>query len=513
MNTPSLVGITILSLACFFLTAYAVPHRHYVIYDEYNHMNMARNIAERNMYGYCGYYDGSNCEGVQLTHKPAGYHTLLALWMKLAGKSEKNAFIFSAALGALSVVAMGLLGFRLFNSSGAGFWASALLAALPLQLKYSAATSLELPSFLFLVLALYATAEAVRSKSRRLIPLVVSLTLFLVNIRMENLCFLFLIPFFFYSFSKATGDGPKLSVKDTAWLLPTLLFVLPVLLLVVFGTSMTHYQDWTESLLQRWKILTFNLPSNLMFWLMPFFHAFALTPLALYGIWLFENKKHRWMSRYWSLFFLLFLFGYSAYRFSLFHPPQGDRFALIMYPPVLLFAGYSLAVMSGAARGPARRAMTIKTSALAAFLIASYLINFLFLVKRTDPIENDIRATIPEIARTSSDLPVLACNPSPYLSALNRSIAYTPGTVQLQLFIHKGIYIAYNPQKREDNSCADGENLLRNYYDFRLIKSFIGQKDTVRIFLIKKKNSNNDSNMLPGKASVREQRSIENNRK
>ncbi|MFI5348866.1 MAG: hypothetical protein ACHQ2Z_04935 [Elusimicrobiota bacterium] len=180
---------TALALCCAALTVrlFVIPPRHQVYFDEFLHEDIAANIARADVFGESVAGGSEELRRLQTPHWPGGYHVLLGNLFKLTGVSEAAAFRFNAALASLSVGLIFLLCTLLFADQRAGLIGAALLAALPLHIRFSGTTDLTVCSAFWIFAALLSLELHRRLKDHSIDLLFAASVLIAVNVRLENL--------------------------------------------------------------------------------------------------------------------------------------------------------------------------------------------------------------------------------------------------------------------------------------------------------------------------------------
>jgi uncharacterized membrane protein (UPF0136 family) len=328
------------ALIGFVVRSEFMPQRHYVYFDEHANIEAARMLKIHGVFGMCVNGALNECHLAKVFTNPAGYHVMLALWFQLVGCSERSAFVFSAFIGSLSIAAIGLLAYSIFGSAAGSVFSSLLLCFLPLHLKYSAATNLNIVSFLFLILFFITLNQALKSKLRIDVCLNVATALFFINIRGENWIIataVYLATLLIYSHRMRSYRFRK---SDAAIALTALIAVVPVYFLTVFIMSIGK-PGWNVTMPTVSTLLINQLPNNLAFWFSS--HSpFMLALLCLSGMLFYGVKNNYRLPLLWALFFLLLLFGYSSYDYGKFNSFENDRFSMPLYLPMVLWGGYGL---------------------------------------------------------------------------------------------------------------------------------------------------------------------------
>lgn len=315
-------------IAAYFLRSFVVPHIHYVFYDEYEHLDIAKNMAAARVFARCNFFAKGQCLVYDMPQWVPGYHFLLSLMFKLFGTGDFVAYNFNVVLGTLSVVVIFLLTFLLTEKKSVALLAALLLSVLPIHLKYSGNSSPEMLSSLFMMLTVLASLIWMKNYSSRAIFLFLASFFYLLFIRPENgLIFLLLIP---------------LIIKRE----PGKLFIFLVLLLpyVLFVPHIFRYtrEVWLSGAGEV-SVLSL-LRSNLLLWAHTGKWPGILTFMAVAGTFMYKEgiKKTMWL---WGFFFTFLLFYTLVHRVNMLDADFSRLSLQFAYPVVILasigfYSGY-----------------------------------------------------------------------------------------------------------------------------------------------------------------------------
>lgn len=307
--------------AALLIRMYAIPHTHYVFYDEYEHLAIARHMSEEKQFSRCDFYTGNSCMASQLPSWPPGYHLLLSFIPGHTVIGDQAAYRFNAIVGALSVLALFFAAFLMTEKVSVALLASTLLAFCPLHLKFSGNTSLEMTSLLFILLSVTAVLLFTRLKSRRSYLFAVAVCAFTLLIRPENgLLLLVLVP-------EITFDRKKMPISALLLFIPYLLYL-------------PHIRAYTLTywLANRSHINTLGLlVRNTLYWLSNDSIPLVLSLIALIGAARGIKKKTPHI-RFLLSYFLLFLFFYTFIHKTTLYAGDAQRFNIILLFPVVILS-------------------------------------------------------------------------------------------------------------------------------------------------------------------------------
>ncbi len=164
----------------------AQPAAHRVFDDEFEHLDASRRVSEEGIYGVTTAGGLGDWSVYAAPTWPAGHHAALAAWMKAAGTDAAAARAWSALLGALTVLLIFWAALEIFGEEGPALAAASAWAALPLAVRYAAASELTTPS-LFWVAASLACLHAREKETSKWFDAFTAVTLaYAVQVRPEN---------------------------------------------------------------------------------------------------------------------------------------------------------------------------------------------------------------------------------------------------------------------------------------------------------------------------------------
>ena len=251
----------------------AFPPRHQVYFDEFLHEDIAANIARADVFGESVAGGSDELRRLQTPHWPGGYHVLLGNLFKLTGVCETAAFRFNVALASLSVGLIFLLCTLLFSDQRAGLLGAALLAALPLHIRFSGTTDLTVCSAFWILIALLSLELHRRLKDHSIDLLFAASILIAVNVRLENLI---LAPLVAVAAAAASKPG-ALSAERKAGRI-----VFLILLASAVGLLLQIYA-YKVALLDVFVNLRAHVPANIRYLIGMPENALILIPAAIFA--------------------------------------------------------------------------------------------------------------------------------------------------------------------------------------------------------------------------------------
>jgi 4-amino-4-deoxy-L-arabinose transferase-like glycosyltransferase len=309
---------------------YLVPHTHYVFYDEYEHINIAKNLAETRQFSRCDSYLDNKCLSAFLPNWTPGYHFLLALIFKIFGISEAVAFNFNAFLGVISIAVLFLLTYLVTSSNTIALISAALLSFTPLHLKYSGNSSLEMCSLVFILLSTVSVLIFTRLQTRSSFFQFLTVVAYTTLLRPEN----GVVVLLFLSFIVLNRINLKKFVKLSYLLILFLpcLFYLPN----IKAYTNNYWLSGRESV-----SLAILLMQNLWFWFNNAIVPLSCSLLAIIGVYLSRKNKEK-SQLFLILYFFTFLFVYTFIHKARIDISDLQRYNLQFYFPVVIFASIGM---------------------------------------------------------------------------------------------------------------------------------------------------------------------------
>lgn len=337
-----------------------VPYAHYVFYDEYEHIAVARNMLESGLFSRCDFYLDGKCLSSWQPQWLPGYHFLLSQFFSLSGVSERAAFIFNSLFSSLSLPAVFLLTYFCFRDAAAALIAAALTAFLPLHLKFAGGASTETLSLFFLLVTAASWFFYARRRTGRALFLALAAAAFALLARAENGLLLALFPLFLVLFA-GRGERLKPLLFLPAAALPYLLYLPGIRAFMLGGWLAAH---------ESAPAAQFLWPS-LKYWISGISVPVLVTAAAALSFFTLFRKNRRELA-FFGAWFLLFIAAYACVEKLDISFEDSQRFNLALITPAVVLAA---AALSGLFRAW-RPALSLE-SAARALLLAALLANYI----------------------------------------------------------------------------------------------------------------------------------------
>jgi len=412
--------ILALILASAFVLRLVIPPIQHIMYiDEPWYMEAAKNMLQ-------SFSQGDYPKSI-------GWPFILSISFLLFGISNWVAIYTAVVLGALTTLNVFFLAYIITKNKAVSLLSAATLSLLPLHIRWSASAETNISSLFFVTLTLFFCFLYYRKKIYSLLWLAVSSLIFTALIRPDN--YLLIILFFL----GCLIFKAKVSTKRVILILFMLIVLISPSILQSFGwySSFDWYSSFnrleTESTGQlkgsNWSLA--NLLYNSLHFgpvifsraYMPFFIPFLSIIGFIYM--LFRRKREAcfliiWFAFYWILFFSSWVQTIGG----------RDRLFMGFYPPIIIFAGYSLPLLLNSFY---KMRLRVQHRNLFVFLLVSVFILSFFpyalkarnmyaascikletkipeLAEKDIPPEAVIVANWPTILRSTTDLNVIDVN-------------------------------------------------------------------------------------------------------
>ena len=321
------------------ISVFLVPTVHRILFDEDIYLQIANHVAKEGRAIFCDHGTQERCYEGFLNKEPNGYPVLMGVVFFFFGTSENLAFNFSLLMGTLSIAIIFLISYLLSKKESIGLWSSLILALTPSYLMWSRSISVEL-TFVFLsLLTIFVFLLYFRIKTLRMLLLGILLLAFTVQIRPESVLLVPVIFLMFLLFDK----NLKNKIFDYNFLALWTLFI------VLIAPHMLHM--YYENKASDWgapqgkfdiKYLDYNFKINSSFWFNNKFHPLLFTIFSVVGtiyLLVYNRRIILFIGFWFMIFFGLYLVFYSG---SFESGGIGTRFAMIVYPPVIILGGYGI---------------------------------------------------------------------------------------------------------------------------------------------------------------------------
>lgn len=182
------------------------PHHHMVFIDEYWTMEAAKNILFSGRSEMCEYlgYEEVRCVPY---HKLIGTPFIFSLAFLVLGVNSYNAIYLCTILGSLSILLMFLLAYILFRREDAALYSSLLFATFPYYIMWSGSAATSTPAMFFMLLTLIFFLLYFRTKKQRVYLLAVLTLAYTIQVRIELISLLFLVPVMHLIFDSSLKKG------------------------------------------------------------------------------------------------------------------------------------------------------------------------------------------------------------------------------------------------------------------------------------------------------------------
>lgn len=330
INKRVRVALLILLTFSLFMRLYVIEHKHYVFYDEYDHMNIAKNMKEAKQFTYCDFYLDNKCLKAPLPHWPPGYHFLLASLFKFLGTSESVAYNFNAFLGTISVFILFLVTYLITSKNILSLISASLLSFTPLHLMYSGNSSVEMCSLVFILLSVFSLLVFIRLQTKAAILQMLTVVAYTIILRAENGIIIILFPLLIF----LNKINLRKFVKESYLLILLLpyFFYLPH----IRAYAVSH---WLKN--QEGVPVIGLLLRNLGFWLSNDLVPYTYSLLALLGVY-FSIKMKRKFYLSLILYFVIFLSIFTFIHHARIDVGDNRRYNLLFYFPVVIFAAIGI---------------------------------------------------------------------------------------------------------------------------------------------------------------------------
>ncbi|MDX6769912.1 MAG: hypothetical protein SF051_10290 [Elusimicrobiota bacterium] len=327
-----------------------VAPTHRVFYDEYEHLDLARNLAERGVYAATmGFVPGALTVDRLPLWPPLAHLHYAALFL-VRGYSEGAVYALNVALSCLVPLAAAAASFTAFANPAAAGLTALFLALSPVAVSYASTADLSSVALLWTALAWLAVLRAEKRDGRRDLWAAGLTVAAALHARPDGLL---LLPPLLWLLARRgrAAAGPAAMALASG---------LPLLVLAWSARAAGHdgYGDSWGSLSGRAPLQALE---NLWFFLEPSSPRPLLLAAAAWGFWSLRRER---VARALALSAGLYFALYAAYPTSAFGRGSGDKYALAVELPLALLAGL------GAARLLEKRPRALLAGVAAAGVLA-----------------------------------------------------------------------------------------------------------------------------------------------
>ncbi|MBW2979907.1 glycosyltransferase family 39 protein [Candidatus Woesearchaeota archaeon] len=326
------IYLAIIFILALSLRVWLAPHTHYVYYDEFEHINIAENMAADLKLCECFAWDGQNCFNCRIMPHPPGFHYILGMVFLILGRAEKWAFGLSTILNSLSVILVFLISYLWFKKEQIGLWSALLFALTPTYMKFSGSAALGPTSLFFILLSILFLSLYVRHKTVEMAILSFFGLVYAIHIRAENIVLVLMAAIMLSLMGRANKKVKKAALF---LLILTPIFLIPYAVHISQGFAL-KMPGWDENIGGLYGNFKAHFVPNAFFWLNQRYHPIAYTLLAAMGaFWLFKsNRKYAlFLFSWFAVFFIL----YSSYHLGNFE--RSMRYCLNLYFPIIILSG------------------------------------------------------------------------------------------------------------------------------------------------------------------------------
>ena len=332
-RTPGWRGAAVLAtvagLAALLARLYLVEPGHRVFYDEYEHLDLAWNLAERGVFAGTMANIPGELTVDRLPLWPPLAHLHYAVLFLIQGYSEQAVYGLNIALSTLACLAAAAASYALFGLPWAAGLTALLLALSPVSMSYAATADLSSVCLLWTALAWLAVFRAGKDPSKRKLWAAGLTLAAALHARPDGIL---LLPPFLWLLSK---HGKKAAGPMAAAALSSL-----PLFYLAWSARAAGHDGYGDELFTLFSRIPLQGAENLWFFLKPGSPRPLLLAAAVWGFWLLRRERPvRALAASAGLYFLL----YAAYPTSAFARGSGDKYALSLELPLAILAGLGAA--------------------------------------------------------------------------------------------------------------------------------------------------------------------------
>ncbi|MBI3554063.1 MAG: glycosyltransferase family 39 protein [Elusimicrobia bacterium] len=184
---PHARSAALLFAGALLIRLFLVPAAHQVYFDEFEHFNIAENLARLGRFAESLAGGRPDLDVLEVPTWPGLYHVLLALCLRVRPSGETAPFILNAVLSSLSVAALYAASMLLLGDALAALLAALVWAVSPLHLQFSVSGDLTACSLLWIAVSFAALGVHLRRSSRDSYLLLLASLALAANARFENM--------------------------------------------------------------------------------------------------------------------------------------------------------------------------------------------------------------------------------------------------------------------------------------------------------------------------------------
>jgi hypothetical protein len=294
--------ICLIVLISWVIRQFLITHMHNVYFDEFFHMQLARNLLHTGHYGLASVAGDPESPVIFPVKWPPAFHVFLAGAYSVLGTNENSAFALNALFGTLGVFSTWLYVRMLSFSPAVSLLTASVVALWPLHLRLSAGVSLEPGSMAFVLIAAALTLAYFETRSRAVFWAASAAVGLAGMFRLESAAAAVMVPILIAIMEKKKGVVP-FRLKSGQY--PILIGLwLPMLLFAMSGFHEYQLIRQQNDHIPFWGSLSFWFGGGLM--------PFSYTALMVTGL-LYLVKKRKSLSIAFSLAILAMLAIYTFY--------------------------------------------------------------------------------------------------------------------------------------------------------------------------------------------------------
>lgn len=316
--------------AALWLRFAVIPYAHQVYFDEFEHIDIAENLARVGRFGATQASGMPDLDILETPAWPGGYHVPLSLLLGSGLPPEQAAYLLNATLGSLTVALVFLLGALLFKSAAAGGLSALLLCIDPLHLRFSGSADPSIASVFWIAVCLLALVLHERKRATATLLLLLTVSAYAAHVRFENV----VLAGFALAILTRWG-GPK------SWPLYAGFGLTLVPLPLLFARNhAVGLPGFGGSLGEALASLARNLPANFGFLMTPSSTQAIVVALVLFA--LYAERAQRAKILLLGALSAAFLVVFSLHPRGRFAEGAEARYALSVLLPLVVAAGLGL---------------------------------------------------------------------------------------------------------------------------------------------------------------------------
>lgn len=341
-GNKSVLFLTVIAVSGILLTSFLTTGNHRSFYDEDIYNSIGQNIASCKRAVMCneGYCEDRELKVIagEYNKQPAGYPYIISVIFRICGVNESFVFIFNNILFGLTIIAVFLISFLLFNNTFAGLIASLSYMLIPANLQWFNTCSVEPATVFFSGLAILAVLLYLKNRKPVNLFLFAAVLPFSFSFRTESIILAVLILLLLVL------TGRRIFLDKYFYIFGLLFFFLCTgIILHLFAVQ---GYDWGAGG-EKFSVNYFlnNIKINSVFYVNNRYFPVLYTLSGITGLFLYKNKEcikeklstAAWFLLFWGVY-LFFYAGFYSYNGWL-----SIRFSLLSYIPLSLLTGLGIA--------------------------------------------------------------------------------------------------------------------------------------------------------------------------